>query len=272
MVAYGRPTRSNVNHSIAALALLAAAACTPMTPAASSSSVLPPERSYVIVAKPAQPAALDAVRMFQGRGYALVDMTSDPTGVTLRFKGERKVVAEQIVTGLDVAVAVADIVVAIDDAKKGKRHHHHHELDPAIATYEIGSVFYVRIEPRGATMTSISAVGRPTRSGVEACTADHIDAPCEKLETGPDVHVEVAGFAEAETIHGVFSEMRVAGSVVGPDIEVEHARRQAAMTTQRCYERRREVEAAAARVSNPRAKAGILRTAPTCGTVAAAVN
>lgn len=258
-----------MKHSIAALALLAAAACTPMTPAASSTSVLPPERSYVIVAKPAQPAALDTVRMFQGRGYALVDMSSDPTGVTLRFKGERKVVAEQIVTGLDVAVAVADVVVAIDDAKRGKRHHHHHEVNPAIATYELGSVFYVRIEPRGETMTSISAVGRPTRSGVEACTADPIDAPCEKLETGPDVHPEVAGFAEAETIHGVFSEMRVAGAVVGPDIAVEQARMQANMTTQRCLQRRAEVEAAAKRVSNPRAKQGILRTMPVCDSLAA---
>src|SRR5689334_15896964 len=84
--------------------LLAAGACTHMAPAASSTQVLPIDRTWVIVAKPAQPAAVDVVRMFHARGISLVDMQPDDRGVLLRFKAERKTVAETIVTPLDVAI------------------------------------------------------------------------------------------------------------------------------------------------------------------------
>src|SRR5688572_15270765 len=67
-----------VNYSLAViLPAVSLAACTPMTPARSSSAVLAPEMSWVIVAKPAQPAALDVARSFQARGYALVDFQQD---------------------------------------------------------------------------------------------------------------------------------------------------------------------------------------------------
>ena len=253
-----------MKHSIAVL--IALTGCTQMVPAKSSSSVLPPEQTWVIVSKPAQPAALDVVRMFAARGFTLVDAESDDRGTTLRFRGERKTVSEQIVTGADVALAVLEVTAELSESEKERRHHHHYhvENEPTIATYEIGSVFYVRVEPRGTTMTSIAAVGRPTNHGIEACTGDAIAAPCQQLETGEAVHGEVAGFAEAETIHGVFAEMRVGGSVVAPDLKA-----MASMEDQRhCWALRHEKEQAAARVSDPRAKAGIMRTAPTC-TIAA---
>lgn len=243
------------------LVLLALSACTAMTPAASSSAVLIPERTWVIVAKPAKPAALDVVRMFRMRGYALVDFQTNDRGLLLRFKGERKQVAEQIVTALDVLIAVGDVVEDLEASKKGRepRAHYH---EPTIETYDLGSVFYVRVEPRGETMTSISAIGRPTRDGVEACTADpELDAPCAPLASGPDVHPDIAGLAEAELIDSVFAELRLEGSVVAPDVQVAEA-------NHRCWRRQREVLAAAARVENPRAKANILRTAPNCNAVA----
>lgn len=253
-----------MKYSAAVFAASLASACTPMTPAASSSKVLAPERTWVIVAKPARPAAIDMVRMFNVRGFALVDMTPDERGVTLRFKGERKTVAEPIVTALDVIAAVGETVEVIEAAKRG-REYHPRRIDPAIEHYELGSVFYVRVEPRGETMTSIAAIGRPTRSGVEACTADvELSAPCAPLETGPGVHHEVAGVVEAELITGVFAELRVGGAVIAPDIHIMTASR-------RCWERRREVTAAASRVSNSRAKAGILRTAPVCDAAAASL-
>lgn len=244
-------------YSLAALIVLAA--CTPMTPAASSSAVLTPERTWVIVSRPAQPAAVDVARMFQQRGFALADIAKDERGVTLRFIGDRKDAAEQITTPLDVAVAVANIADAFDNSTEAELRRLRREVtyQPTIAHYDLGSVFYVRVEPRGETMTSISAVGRPTRDGVEACTPDAIDAPCAKLSTGPAVHHHVAGFAEAEVIHGVFSELRLGGTVVAPDVETMAANR-------RCWEIRREREKAAARVSSAKAKAGILRTAPRC--------
>ena len=246
-----------MKHSIAVIAVLAAA-CTAKTPAASSSAVLAPEQTWLIVAKPARPAALDIVRMFNQRGFALSDMRTDDRGVTLRFQGERTTVAEPVVTALDVIIAVGDIVEAVDDAKH-KRPHRHHHYEPSLETYELGSVYYVRVEPRGETMTSIAAVGRPTRSGIEACTndGDEIAGPCLPLKAGPMVAPEVSGFAEAELINGVFAEIRLEGNVVSADPEVTIGMR-------RCLERQREVFAAAARVSSQRAKKGILRTRPVC--------
>jgi len=74
------------------------------------------------------------------------------------------------------------------------------------------------------------------------------------------VHGEVAGFVEAELINGVFAEMRLQGSVVAPDVhEVEVAE-----ASRKCWAQRREKERAAARVSDSRAKVGIMRTAPNC--------
>lgn len=244
-----------MKNSIAVIAVLAAA-CTAKTPAASSSAVLAPEQTWVIIAKPARPAALDMVRMFNQRGFALADLRTDDRGVLLRFQGERKTVAEPIVTAADVIIAVGEIAEALDHKKR--HHHHHHRYRQTIEEYELGSVFYVRVEPRGETMTSISVVGRPTRSGIEACTGDiGVDAPCAPLETGPIVAHEVAGIVEAELINGVFAELRLEGSVVSADPHVT-------MQMRRCWQRQREVTAAAARVSNPRAKEGILRTRPVC--------
>jgi hypothetical protein len=247
-----------MNHSILAITALAlATGCTQMTPAASSNAVLTPVRTWVIVAKPAQPAAIDVTRMFQQRGFALVDLQTDERGVTLRLKGERKVVAEQLVTGLDVLVATTNALEAYNAAKH-KRHANLIYQEPTIETYELGSVYYVRVEPRGPTMTSIAMVGRPTRDGVEACTPDtELHAPCAPLESGPRVQNEIAGLVEAETINAVFAELRLEGSVVAPDVQYAEAQ-------DRCWVRRREVIAAAARVSNPRAKTGIMRTAPVC--------
>jgi hypothetical protein len=194
--------------------------------------------------------------MFNQRGFSLSDLRTDERGVTLRFQGERKTVWEPVVTALDVIVAVGDIVDAIDAAKHKRPHYQQYE--PTLEHYDLGSVYYVRVEPRGQTMTSISAVGRPTRSGIEACTQDvETGTPCLPLETGPLVAHEVAGVVEAELIHGVFAELRLEGFVVSENPRVT-------MGMRRCWERRKEVAAAAARVSNPRAKAGILRTAPVC--------
>lgn len=251
-----------MKHSILVIAVLAAG-CTPMTPAASSSAVLIPERTWVIVAKPLRPTAFDVVRIFQQRGYHLADLQSNERGMTMRFKGERKIVSERIVTAVDVLVAVANATEAIDAASKGKVPEHQHPSEPTIETYELGSVYYVRVEPRGETMTSISAIGRPTRNGFEACTPDPgLYAPCVPLAAGPSVQDDIAGFAEADMINGVFAELRLEGLVVAPDVQLADANHQ-------CWQRRRRVEAAANRVSNPQAKKAIMGTAPVCESLAA---
>ncbi len=69
------------------------------------------------------------------------------------------------------------------------------EHEPRLETYELGSVYYVRVEPRGPTMTSIAIIGRPTRNGMEAWTPDpDLHAPCAPLQSGPEVVDEIAGF------------------------------------------------------------------------------
>ncbi|MDQ3366577.1 MAG: hypothetical protein M3680_14220, partial [Myxococcota bacterium] len=140
---------------------LALAACTPMTPAQSTTTVLGPERSWVLVDQPAAPSALEIVRLFGQRGYPLVDQRRDERGVVLRFRGERTQVSEAVVTPLDVLAAVAGVADLLTrDSQRGDRHHHHHHHhhddrqqhhEPTIEHYALGSVFYVRIEPRGET-------------------------------------------------------------------------------------------------------------------------
>jgi hypothetical protein len=129
-------------------------------------------------------------------------------------------------------------------------------------------VFYVRIEPRGETTTSIAAIGRPMKEGKEACTADpDLEWPCEELSGGGRYWGEVDGFAEAEVVQGVFAELRLSADVIAPEPAIAKAPQ---IDEAKCLARGRELRALANRVSDPRARAGILGTAPKCtGTVAA---
>src|SRR6185436_15134185 len=81
--------------------------CVPVKPAASSREVMGRERSRVMLMRPIQAAAVDVARLFAQRGFALADAGHDDRGITLRFKGERKIVTERVVDALDALVAVA---------------------------------------------------------------------------------------------------------------------------------------------------------------------
>lgn len=237
------------------VAAIAASACTSTTPARSSTSVLSPERTWVIVGEAAEPATADLIQRFGQRGFPLADQKRDATGVLLRFAGTRKQVTEETVDPITVAAAVVAGATSGSGSDSDDDTEAQDPPEPShVEQYQVGSAFYVRVESRGDAATWISAVGRPTRDGVEACTADQIDAPCTKLE-GHDE--DVAGTAEAEVIDGVFGELRRAGLVTSADPAIAESAR-------RCQERRREYETRAAHVSDPRAKAGILRAAPHC--------
>lgn len=238
--------------------------CVPVKPAASSREVMGRERSRVMLMRPIQAAAVDVARLFAQRGFALADAGHDDRGITLRFKGERKIVTEPVVDALDALVAVTDALEAYQRARQGRPQHHHYRYDH-VADVAIGSVFYVRVEPRGATATSIVAIGRPTKNGQEACTPDpEIPWPCNRIVAGDTLYPEVAGVVEAEVIEGVFSELWLSGDVVSPDPAVLRAQHAAHLANQRCLERKRDLEALAGRVSDPRARAAILGAAPTC--------
>lgn len=253
--------------AIATYSLLAitAVACVRPIPAATSREVLGPEASTVIVMRPLQPAALDVTRMFAQRGFALVEMQRDPRGMLLRLEGDRKVVTQEVVGWAEVAHAWAH---ALDPKPDDEHYHHHHP--PRTEQVEVGSVFYVRLEPRGETATSIHAVGRPMADGSEACTADALPAACKTLHHGDVAVSEVSGVAEAEVVEGVFAELRLQGDVVWPPVPTAEERT-ATIALGKCRARQRELRELAAKVSDPRARAGILRTSPRCDAQAAVV-
>jgi hypothetical protein len=247
------------------LSLALATGCVARIPAASSRSVLGPARSQVTVMQPSKPAALEIARLFSQRGFNLVEHHADPRGITLRFKGDRKVVTQPVADGVDVLLAVGDALEAYDRAREGK-HAHYHDRPPHTEDITVGSVFYVRIEPRGETATSIMAIGRPMKDGREACTADpDLATPCEPLSGGEPYWQEIGGFAEAEVVEGVFAELRLQADVVSPDPAITEAAAASSIDQTRCLARRRELQDLARRVTSARARAGILGAAPTCG-------
>jgi len=245
--------------------LVVAAGCVSRMPAMSSRSVLGPARSQVMVMQPSKPAALEIARLFSQRGYVLVDHRADDRGITLRFKGDRTIVTRPVVDWVDAAAAVADALEAYDRARDGRRPHYH-ERRTRTEDIAVGSVFYVRIEPRGETATSIMAVGRPMANGEEACTDDpDLGAACEPLFGGDSYWQEIGGFAEAEVVEGVFAELRLSAEVISPAPAIAKAATASSLTEARCLARRRELQELARRVTSPRARAGILGAAPTCG-------
>lgn len=240
------------------LALVLATGCVTRMQAASSHSVLGSERSQVSVMLASKPAALDMARLFTQRGYVLVEHRQDERGMTLKFKGDRTVVVQPVVDGLDALIAVGDALDAYDRAKQGRRARDYHR-ETRYEHVTVGSVFYVRVEPRGETVTSIRAIGRPMKDGLEACTSDpELATPCEPLYGGEPYWREIGGFAEAEVIEGVFAELRLTANVISRDPAI-------AIADGKCMARRRELQELAGRVSDPRARAGILGSAPSCG-------
>jgi hypothetical protein len=234
------------------------AACA-LRPAASSQEAMGAERSRVMVMRPIKDATLDITRRFTERGFTLAEYDLDDRGITLRFRGHRKTLTETRVNDQCAAAAVSDALT------HGYGESHRHRCTEVVTT-ALGSVFHVRVEPRGKTATSIVAVGRPVMDGVEACTPDpEIRGSCgRRILAGEALYPELAGIAEAEIIEGVFSELWLTGDVISPDPATLRARYEAQLAERRCQERRRELRALASRVSEPRARAQILGAAPIC--------
>jgi len=244
----------------AVLALALATGCITRTQAGSSRAVLPPERSMLVVARPVRPTMLEITRLFAQRGFPLVEQRADSRGVVLRFKGERKLVTQPVIDELTVLAAFAHELATDEEVTHGRPSRHHHGHDryyERTEQIEVGSVFYVRFEPRGDA-TAVYAIGRPTKNGRDGCTSDpDLDAPCAELDAHGEYYRHIDGTAEAEVIEGVFAEQRLHGGVAAA----------ASATTaagERCLARRRELADLARRVSDPRAREGILRTSPAC--------
>lgn len=235
--------------------------------AASSRAVLGPGRSSLVIARPLDATALELVRQFTQRGFALTWHTRTASGLVLRFKGARGQFEQAPDPELVALRSLTRTLETYDAVKHGRpvHDHDHHDVHERETTWiDLGSVFYVRLTPQGAA-TAIDAMGRPTRNGVEGCTTDpDIAAPCVDLYVGKLDYHRIDGGAEAEVIEGVFSELRLQGGVLSPDPALADAAGARAAAIEDCRERRRNMAALWARVSDPRARAQIARSAPKC--------
>jgi len=204
----------------------------------SSRTQLGPAGSELDLQRPVPTAALELTQLFSQRGFTLVDQV--PTargGVVLKFKGPRSTVTET----------------------RGKH---------LTFSTQYGSAFYAFLEPRGEGASHVAVVGRATADGYEVCTADpgFELGPCNRdlstVVTDEQLSGELDGHAEAETVHGVFSELQLQG-LAPPTDRTEQAAEQAADRV-RCMQRRQEIWDQARRIENPRARANVLRALPTC--------
>lgn len=153
------------------------AACIPV-PAKTSAAVLGPEQSTLVVTQPPTAAADELAKLFSHRGFIVVDHQTRPNGaMAVRMTGVR------------------------------------HTFFTENTQHEIGSVFYLFVEPHGPH-AAVGVIGRQTYDGTEICTQDKaIDAPCEPVHGLYSYQDELDGRAEAAVVHGVLSELRLRGVV-----------------------------------------------------------
>lgn len=157
---------------------VAAAAGGCFTKAGSSAQILGPSRSSTVVSLAPRDAALEVVRLFSARGYALVEQQPTARGTVLRLKGKRQ-----------TSVRRPDKV-------------------PVHA-----SAFYAFLEQVGDASTSLRLIGRPVARDEELCSAElEIPFPC----TDPAVLTydldDIDGRAEAEVVQGVLTELALHAS------------------------------------------------------------
>jgi hypothetical protein len=144
-----------------------------------SRSVLGAGRSQAAIRAPPRESAQQIVRLFASRGYALVDQQAREASLVLHFKGNRESVS------------------------RGRSH-----------SLQFGSAFYVSLDPGPDDQTVVSIDGTPVVDGIEICTAYTV-APCKStVELSLEAHVN--GRAEADVVHGVFTELALHDLVAGP--------------------------------------------------------
>jgi hypothetical protein len=179
-------------HSRVALALIAAL-LVPLTACvaevtASSRSLLGPQQSGAVTSHSVEDTAREVTRLFEVRGYALVDQHVDaPNGErVLKYSKTNRLLA----------------------ADRGD--------DAYTLSGDVGSVFYAWVSPTEAGST-VSVLGKPTLSGVEPCTHDGVTLPCSQIITNQIfVEAHLSAHLEVEVAHGVLSQLALEGYALGP--------------------------------------------------------
>jgi hypothetical protein len=174
---------------VTVLVAAAVAGCVPMTQInASSRSYLGSEQSGAVTTHSVGDTAREVTRLFEVRGFAMVDQHVDAPDGELRLKfakGNRALAAQK------------------DDGQP-------------IGAADVGSVFYAWVKPAPGGST-LSVLGKPTLAGVEPCTNDGVILMCEPFTAAPSfASTYLSGHAEAEIAHGVLSQLALEGYAVGP--------------------------------------------------------
>jgi hypothetical protein len=146
--------------------------------AQSSRGVLGPAQSQAAIRASPREAALEIVRLFASRGFALVDQQTQGAALLLRFKGNREGVS---------------------------RGH---------SPSQVTSAFYVSIDPASDGQVAVSIDGTPVVNDIEIC-APYAVGTC-KSTVEPFLKDHVNGRAEADVVHGIFSELALHDLVAAP--------------------------------------------------------
>lgn len=155
---------------------------------ASSRTYLGPEQSGAVTSRSLDDTAHEVTRLFEVRGFAMVDQHVDePDGErVLKFaKGNRAFAAEK------------------DDSQP-------------VNANDVGSVFYAWVTPADSGST-VSILGKPTLAGAEPCTNDGVWLPCTPLSADKAFAARyLSGHAEADIAHGILSQLELEGYAIGP--------------------------------------------------------
>jgi hypothetical protein len=128
---------------------------------------------------------------------------------------------------------------------------------------QFGSVFAVLISPAAEGRSNVSIQGVPTLDGILACTPDPIE-PCKSTRIFLNDFSSVDGRAEAEVVHGVFSELALEHLVVGPGVDSPRFAQLRPSAIERCREERRQALIEAMHVEDSLERFKQLHQAPTC--------
>jgi len=130
----------------------------------------------------------------------------------------------------------------------------------SVSSVDVGSEFVASLRAMPGGLTEVELVGRPLFDGTQPYAMPDSDLD----------HLRVSGAEEADVVHGVFSELALAGRIERPRDAAGRAN--AAMqrpTTalEQCMAERHAVFERARRITNAPERARIYESAPTCSTI-----
>jgi hypothetical protein len=212
---------------------MASAACSAEA-TLSSRSYLGASESGAVSSRDVVTTAREVSRLFEIRGYQLLDQHIDSPGgeLVLKFAKSQRALAPRK-----------------DD-------------DQPVGAGDVGSVFYAWIAPHGRDEATVALLGKPTLAGTEPCTDDGVPLRCGRV-TGQASFVStlLSGRDEAEVAHGVLTELALEGVSVGP---LPPSPGERAEQSARCVARAKDAIARAQLMNDLDKRAEVLKDVPRC--------